>query len=239
MSIATYADALMGLPADLREDDVLDVDALRVFRDDVIDVLYAPFEHLNPLARVVIVGLAPGRFQVHRSWMVARELLLAGRAHDDVLRIAKSTASFAGPTRTNLIAMLDELGLADALGLKSTSSLYDVDAPLLMSTALVPLGVFVHGSNWTGHAPKVRQHPWLQASSTTLLTDTVRLLPDALFIPTGTAVEVELQRRVDEGLLSAQQVVSGFPHPSGANGHRRRMFDANKETMRATIARWR
>lgn len=34
---------------------------------------------------------------------------------------------------------------------------------------------------------------------------------------------------VNEGIIRDRQYLFGFPRPSGANGHRKRQFDCNKE----------
>ncbi|MFR0823044.1 MAG: hypothetical protein ACLU84_01815 [Clostridia bacterium] len=33
---------------------------------------------------------------------------------------------------------------------------------------------------------------------------------------------------VNEKIISSKQCLFGFPHPSGANGHRKKQFDNNK-----------
>jgi hypothetical protein len=38
--------------------------------------------------------------------------------------------------------------------------------------------------------------------------------------------------------LAPRRVVDGFPHPSGANGHRLADFKDRQGAMRATVSRW-
>lgn len=46
---------------------------LTLAHDGVIEVCYAPFEHINPQARVVIVGITPGRTQMLNALKEARQ----------------------------------------------------------------------------------------------------------------------------------------------------------------------
>jgi len=80
-----------------------------------LTVSYAPFEHIQRTARVVIVGITPGAVQASNALIAAREGILAGRSHANVFAQAKTFASFSGPMRTNLVAMLDQIGLAQRL----------------------------------------------------------------------------------------------------------------------------
>lgn len=36
---------------------------------------------------------------------------------------------------------------------------------------------------------------------------------------------------INDNLIKKEQCLLGFPHPSGANGHRKIQFDANKENL--------
>src|SRR5262245_61972045 len=83
----------------------------------------APFDHVNGSARVVLLGITPGRAQTEIAFRVAREALPAGRRPALASRLAKAAASFAGQMRTNLLAMLDEPGLPDLLGIPASAAL--------------------------------------------------------------------------------------------------------------------
>lgn len=59
--------------------------------------------------------------------------------------------------------------------------------------------------------------------------------PGALIIPLGKTVEGLLQRMEEEGLLGECGILHGFPHPSGANGHRRKQFAEHREAMKRRL----
>src|SRR5690606_32290636 len=54
------------------------------------------------------------------------------------------------------------------------------------------------------------------------------VLPEALFVPLGSAAEGACQHLVGLGKLSGQQILSGLPHPSGANAERIAYFLGRK-----------
>ncbi|MCP6646379.1 hypothetical protein NL493_29975, partial [Klebsiella pneumoniae] len=51
----------------------------------------------------------------------------------------------------------------------------------------------------------------------------------AVIIPTGKAVSEVLRYLVDEKKISHKTILFDFPHPSGANGHRKKQYEENKE----------
>ena len=54
---------------------------------------------------------------------------------------------------------------------------------------------------------------------------------DVLLIPLGRAVEEVLCKLKDENLIKENQILMGFPHPSGANVNRLVQLEQNKEEM--------
>lgn len=56
-------------------------------------------------------------------------------------------------------------------------------------------------------------------------------LQDALIIPLGVNVSNALQYLSEQGMVAPGNILSGFPHPSGGNGHRHRQFAENKAAM--------
>lgn len=56
-------------------------------------------------------------------------------------------------------------------------------------------------------------------------------MQNALIISLGKTVEEVLEFMISEGFIKKEQCLLGFPHPSGANGHRKKQFDENKEIL--------
>ena len=52
-----------------------------------------------------------------------------------------------------------------------------------------------------------------------------------LIIPLGRAVEEVLLKLSEEGIIQKNQILFGFPHPSGANVNMKNQFNDNKDYM--------
>lgn len=190
------------------------------------EVYYAPFEHVTPSARIVLVGITPGRVQAVAAIEATRRELLAGRPHDLVLATAKTTASFAGPMRRNLVDLLDHVGVSDRLGISSTASLWESEQHLVHFTSALRYPVFEQGKNFAGNGIATSQ--MLVAEVDSWFAGECRVLPNALFVPLGPAALWACERHIAGGLLRDNQVLRGLPHPSGANAERIAYFLGRK-----------
>ena len=72
-----YEDRILSLPADPTASDVTSDDFL-LAREGHLEVFYAPLHGITPNARVVIVGLTPGKSQMVAAFREARRLLREG-----------------------------------------------------------------------------------------------------------------------------------------------------------------
>jgi len=85
--------------------------SLFIKKEGQISVYYAPFEYVNVNAKIVIVGITPGLQQAANALNVAKTGLETGCSSEKILKSVKSSASFSGPMRSNLINMLDHVGI--------------------------------------------------------------------------------------------------------------------------------
>lgn len=237
---ARFAPVICGLPdrpSYTRAE--LQIPSLELFSDGVVSCYYAPFDHMNTAARVVLIGITPGFTQMELAVRTARQHLRRGAPMEDTTREVKATASFAGTMRQNLIQMLDGLGLACALDIPSTSSLFGTHRHLLHSTSALRYPVFDRGGeNYRGSAPTPSRHPLLQAMLDRILQSELRRVRQALVIPLGSCVSTILQELIAAGELSAAQCLMGFPHPSGANGHRHLQYAARHPEFVRKVESW-
>ncbi len=65
--------------------------------------------------------------------------------------------------RTNLIRMLDGIGLAGALHIDSSSQLFDSHFHMVANASAIGWPVFVNGANYTGSRPPLLRHPTLRS----------------------------------------------------------------------------
>jgi hypothetical protein len=205
--------------------------------DKKVVVYYAPFEWLNPEARLAIVGVTPGFTQMENAIRVARHELLAGAELDTALRQAKYAASFAGSMRHNLIRMLDDLRVSDFLGCTAEALFTESSSHLLHTTSAVCFPVFVDGKNYTGSRPRLLGSALLMKYVRQRLAPELASLKRAAFLPLGKTVEAALRLLEDEGLIPDGRTIYGFPHPSGANGHRTRQYENSKQRLSEVLQR--
>lgn len=111
---------------------------------------YAPFEHVNARARLVIVGITPGLQQAANALSAYQSARRRDEAHEVALASAKVFASFSGPMRANLIALLDGIGVASLLGLDSCARLFADRADLVHFTSALRFPVTLGGKNYGG-----------------------------------------------------------------------------------------
>lgn len=197
-----------------------------------MEVYYAPHnEIINEKAKIFIVGITPGWTQTKIAYETAHSCLLQNLCNKDIKKECKKKSRFAGNMRKNLIEMLDELNLNKRLNINSCSELFDEHDIRLHTTSLVPYPVFINNKNYTGTNPKILDNKILTSYLKKYFYKEAEKLPDALYIPLGNAVEEVLEYMVREGLIKKEQCLFGFPHPSGANGHRKQKFLENKDKL--------
>lgn len=214
IDLAPFADIIKAAPGQT----LLDGEALLLARSGALAVHYAPFDHIERDARLVCVGITPGREQADNALDAYRQALRAGKPIAEALRHAKLVASFSGPMRSNIVRMLDLLGIHGALGAVNSAALFAPGGRVHFTSAL-RYPVFVNGKNYSG-TPNMLRTPLLRDMVETFLAEEVRALPDALWLPLGPKPAAALRHLAGRGLLSANRILQGMPHPSGANAER-------------------
>lgn len=211
-----------------------------LFEEEDVRICFAPMGGIVPTAKVVVVGITPGLSQAQIAFASARRCLLAGESPADALAAAERDCSFAGVMRANLCRMLDDLGVAARLGLASTTAFFANrnGGSVCNSTSAIRYPVFVRGENFTGHTPDMLKTSVLRSALETVLAAELAPFANALIVPCGDSVTRAIGHLKETGLLRNHFVLEGFPHASGANGHRKRRFADRQATMRATVGRW-
>lgn len=231
-----YKETIKSLPLkDKYTKDELLVDDFLVDKKDNIEIYYAPHnEYINPKAKVFIIGITPGFQQMSTAIATARKEL---EKSDDIELIqykCKVAGRFSGTLRKNIISMLDEIELNKALKINSTSELFKEKDYLLHTVSLIPYSVFVKKQNYSGHTPKLIKSDLLMKYVYENFIQELRSLDnfkDILLVPLGRAVEEVLVKLEEEGIINENQILKGFPHPSGANVNRIPQLQKNKDEM--------
>ena len=204
------------------------VERLTMYRNGPLQVSYAPFDYVAAKASLVVVGITPGRTQAVNAIRAAGDALVKGMTETEASRIAKLTGSFSGAMRSNLVALLDRVGVADRLGLRTCASLFDPAAERVHFTSALRYPVFINGENYNG-SPDPLTTPILRQMIDTRLLEEAKQLHRAIWLPLGPQPSRMLQRLVGQGSLRREQVIEGLPHPSGANAERIAYFLGRKD----------
>ena len=147
-----------------------------------------------------------------------------------------SKIAFAGSMRANLISMLDELGLPDYLQVNSFGELFGTDK--LAYSSILKYPVFIKGKNYNGYNPKLLSHPFLKSVLESVLISELNELRNCLIIPLGKTANEGISFLYEKAKLKENQLLAGFPHPSGANGHRKKQFEQNKNMLITQLDKW-
>lgn len=200
-----------------------------------LSVTYAPFDFINRSAELVLVGLTPGRTQAANAIEALQQALAAGKSQDDALEIAKSTASFSGSMRSSLVAMLDAVGVPARFGRNSAQAFFAPASGLVHFTSALRYPVYLaNGDNYSG-VPDPLGHPALRSMIESHLAEEAATLPSAIWVPLGKGAAASLQHLVSRGALDERRVLSGLPHPSGANAERIAYFLGRKSRDQLSI----
>lgn len=205
-----------------------------------IKMYYAPHnEYVNKKAKIVIVGITPGWQQMKTAFMEFVNSRAVNESLENSLYNAKVAARFSGTMRKNLINMLDQCHIPKILNIPSSSYLFEENNELLHTTSMIKYPVFVNDKNYTGYQPQVQHSPLLRHYAYHLFPIEISQIDQpALVIPLGKTVDQTISKLVAEQKLPHPHYVSGFPHPSGANGHRMKQFRREKQQIQETINEW-
>jgi hypothetical protein len=240
-TIVKYLPAIENLNPniELTKEDLL-IESFLMTREENLEVYYAPHnEYINTEAKIIIVGITPGWSQMQTAYKKMIDELSLGVPLNQILLNTKKAASFAGSMRRNLIEMLDECGIPAIINSKSTTSLFNEKRYLLHTTSVIKYPVFYLGKNYTGHRPTIEQSEVLTYFAYKEFPKELNLIsPPALVIPLGKTVEVIIKKLFNDGKLLNHVYLFGFPHPSGANGHRKKQFTIEKEKLKSVVNNW-
>ena len=231
-----YKEAIKELPLKNKytKEELL-IDKFLIDKENNIEIYYAPHnEYLNPKAKVFIIGITPGFQQMSTAIATARKELEVSDNIEEIQYKCKVAARFSGSLRKNIISMLDGIELNNIFNLESCSQLFEEEDYLLHTISLIPYPVFVKKENYTGHTPKLIKSKFLMKYIYDNFINEFKKLEkseEILLISLGKAVEEVLIKLKEDGVIKEEQILMGFPHPSGANVNRVTQFEANKDNM--------
>jgi hypothetical protein len=223
----------------LTKEDLLSEEFL-IKKHGELEMYYAPHnEYINNEARIIIVGITPGWSQMKIAYEHFVKGLAAEKEIKVVLRETKIAAGFAGAMRANLMTMLNQCGIPESLYINDSLALFNECRTLLHTTSVIKYPVFYQGKNYTGHQPGMLQSKLLAEYATKFFAEEIgEINKSALIIPLGKTVESIIRHLLADKKLAGHTILFGFPHPSGANGHRVRQFEKQKYSLAETVRKW-
>ena len=217
-----FAADIAALPASLSSRNQLPPH-LCIFKKDDLEAWYTPFDHINRLAKLVLVGITPGETQLINGLAVARSQLASGATAEQALVAAKQTGAFSGDLRRHLVALLDDVGIQRWLRIASAAELFAGSRELVHTTSVLRHAVFRKGKNYNG-TPSMLRNPILRQHIYDHFVAEIAHLDQAVFLPLGGKVAAALDFLAGQGVLARERILPSLPHPSPANIERIHCF---------------
>lgn len=218
------------------KEELLNEDFL-INKEESIEIYYAAHnEYINKDAKIFIVSITPGWLQMERSIYTARKCLAQNMNYDEIAKICKIECRLYGTSRSNTISMLNELKLNTYLGIEDCEELFGYENTYLHTTSIIKHPVFINKENYNGHNPKILKSNIFREYVYNDFLDELEKLNEIFIIPLGKSVEEVMKQLIKDQIINENQCLFGFPHPSGANGHRKTQFNKNKESMMEKIS---
>lgn len=217
-----YSDFISKLP--YKADNAAPMTELLLWRDEVrkLDCFYAPFDYINTEAKIILVGITPGKTQMNRALNAARMAIQRGDDLSDTIRRVKREGSFSGKMRSNIVDTLNRLGYQKLLGIECSSKLWSTDDHLVHFCSMLKYPIFKNGGNYSGD-PKALGVPELEKLIyAEFVKDLQNINHSAVLVPLGDKVGEVISKLDEQGLIP--QKIKKFegkivapPHPSPAN----------------------
>ena len=190
---------------------------------------YAPFDWINPLADVVIIGITPGKKQALAGLRAMRNKLLQWDKSDtgmaSALSEAKAVASFDGPMRDIAAKLMNHFNIHKLLEMEDSSDLFESAAARAHYTSVYRYPVLkMENGTWKnysgGKSASSRANPLLAEFVEESLIPELKCFPDAWLIPFGPTPATVLNDLADRGIVKSQRILNGLNHTSGEQWNR-------------------
>ncbi len=220
--LSTYAAAIRNFNGDPLSP------SLRMAHEGRLSVYYAPTEWINLKAKLIIAGITPGPTQAANALAEAQRQMRAGASVEDTLKSAKLIGGFSGDLRTNLVDMLNHVGIPRWLGITSSADLFGHRSDLVQLASVLPYPVFVDGRTRYNGSPKLQRSPLLRSLVLEQFLPSILANPQAHLLAVGDVPFETLNSLAKQGHLDPKRILGNLPHPSGASAERIKYFLGRK-----------
>lgn len=218
----TYSALMDSLPD--RSDDAPPMRELKLWENSKkhLDCYYAPFDHVNQSAKIIIVGITPGRTQMNRALASASQSIKTKTSIDEAMVEVKRKGSLSGKMRQNIVNTLNKLGYRNKLGIGCASELWSSKNHLIHFCSLLKYPVFINGKDYNGNPNPLKVTELRSLLIDGFARDLKSISPDAEIVPLGDFVasvvsELDHMNLVPQKIFRFEGKVVAPPHPSGAN----------------------
>ncbi|TNC74334.1 hypothetical protein [Rubellimicrobium roseum] len=202
-----------------------------------ISVVWAPFDAVNPHAKLAIVGVTPGPNQAERALLAARRAALAGHDPTHEITQIKCESSFRGKQGTNdraieenLKALLEHSGVAERVGIDDVDELWKAEAHKVHFTSTLRYPTFIGDKLFNNQIDSLK-HPFLRLMIEDLLAAELRQLPsDAIIAVLGRRGPGVVRHAARLAGLDLTRIVA-LQHPSPNNHDGVRQYLAKERTQ--------
>jgi hypothetical protein len=202
--------------------------SLHMASEGRLSVFYSPTEWVNPQAKIVIIGITPGPTQAANALAEAQRQMRAGASVEDTLKNAKLIGGFSGELRTNLVDMLDHVGIPRWARITSSAELFGHRSDLVQLASVLPYPVFVDGNTPYKGSPKLQRSPLLRSLVLEHFLPSIQANPQARLLAVGDVPFETLKWLAEQGHLDPKRILGNLPHPSGASAERIKYFLGRK-----------
>ena len=179
-------------------------------------IIPSDLDFVNKNAKVVIVGISPGRNQMNTE--------IKGLSPEE----AKKTRSFAGSIRNNLVEMLDYIGINKYLGIDSCMTLWgeDYEQNADFTSVLKGCVMDTKKNTFISSIPlPMKNYPEIEEEFNKGFARDCSDYSDVLiWVALGDTVETILKELQDSGKIKAESIILNIPHPSGVNAGKIKAF---------------
>lgn len=204
---------------------------------DGIEIIWAPFDYVNPDALLAIVGVTPGPEQAGRSYKAVREAVAKGEDPQANLARIKAQSSFRGKVmEPNLMSLLEHSGLAERAGIDDIDQLWTKEAHKVHFTSTIRYPTFINGALYNNQIDSL-SHPELKRYVESHLAEELSLLsPKTIVVALGSKGPRIVRHAAKIAKIDLRRIVA-LPHPSGSATGAVRDFLSEKRTQSARPCR--
>ena len=207
-----------------RADDSAPVQDLKLWENNQkgLECFYAPFEHVNHSAKIVLIGITPGRTQMNRALAAAAQSIKAGSNISEAITEVKRVGSFSGSMRSNIVNTLNKLGYQKKLSMDCSSELWSSKNNIVNFCSLLKYPVFLKGKDYNKNPNPFKVNELKSLLIDGFAKDLQAIPSTAELVPLGDFVadilsELDSLNLVPQHINRFEGKVIAPPHPSGAN----------------------